>query len=216
SGAVIDGDSLHRLFTIDNASLHLSNLNISSGASVVGGAIAAEGSTLTFDRTNFLGNTASGYGGAVYDGGGVCVSEGSSLSWDFPTGFYSNSAEVGGAVAVPSNSSASWSAVTTYLSNVAVIGGALATFGTSTTYWNASTTFLRNEALRGGAVAVHESSLGWSGEGTGFHGNRAADIAGGISLSSSSLSAVNSTFSDNSAVHSGGVMHIHGGSSVVF
>lgn len=353
SSAVIDGNAETRLFTIVNASLHLNNLNISSGTSIAGGAIAAAGSILTFNRTNFIGNSASGHGGAVYvsdgssvscigggtfadneaafdggamyvtgrsvvscggvwlnnrairhgggvkvgdasnmswgdeaafvtntaggvgggvyvdggsalswnattvfdsnragffggaifalsdssiswsgvstvkemvfvnntagdDGGGMCVSDGSSLSWDAPTGFYSNSAQVGGAVVVSHGSSASWCGATTFMNNTAESGGALAIFNGSTTRWRASTTFERNAAEDGGAVYVEFSELWWSGGDTGFHGNRATGYGGGIFVFGSSLSGTSSSFSDNSAVTSGGALHVDYGSTVVF
>ncbi|CAM9262049.1 unnamed protein product, partial [Hapterophycus canaliculatus] len=352
SGAVIDGNAATRLFTIVNASLHLNNLNISSGASIAGGAIAAAGSRLTFNRTNFVENHASGHGGAVYasdgssvscvggvvfadnqadinggamfvigesvvacggawlnnraghqgggvmladasnmswsveaafiydttegvggsvlvdggsrlprnatavllsnsagfldgatlespnssaswsdftvdmevtfvnntsglQGGGVCVENGSSLSWTAPTGFYSNSAPIGGAVSVSFGSSASWSGITMYTNNVAANGGALAVFARSTTRWSASTIFERNEATNGGAARLEDADLSWSGDGTRFDGNRATSFAGGLYLSGSSLSGTNASFSNNSAGKTGGVLHVYYGSSVV-
>lgn len=66
SMAAVDGNSSTRLFTVVNAALHLDGSNISYGASAVEGAIAATRSTLTFNRTNFVGTSASG------DDGGVC------------------------------------------------------------------------------------------------------------------------------------------------
>lgn len=64
TGAVIDGNATTRLFTVVNAVLYLSGLNISNGASVTGGAIAATSSSLTFNRTNFVGNEATSQGAA--------------------------------------------------------------------------------------------------------------------------------------------------------
>lgn len=55
---------------------HVDGVNISSGAGVVRGAIAAAGSTLTLNRTNLIGNRAAGNAGVVY------MSDGSSLICD--------------------------------------------------------------------------------------------------------------------------------------
>lgn len=90
STAVVDGAGLTRLFTVVNATLHVSNVNISSGASVVGGAIAAKMSTLTFSRTNFIGNSATESGGAVF------LSDGSKASCADGGIFADNTAEVDG------------------------------------------------------------------------------------------------------------------------
>lgn len=73
-GAAVDGNGSTRLFLVVNATLHVSGVNISSGSSLVGGAIAASGATLTLNRTSLIGNRAGGNAGAVQ------VSDGSSLS----------------------------------------------------------------------------------------------------------------------------------------
>lgn len=57
--AAIDGNGITRLFTVVNASLHLSSLSLRSGASVAGGAIASAVSSLVFNKTDFVDNRAS-------------------------------------------------------------------------------------------------------------------------------------------------------------
>lgn len=75
TSAVVDGNSTTRLLAVVNATLHVSGVDISFGASIVGGAIAAAGSTVTLNRTNLVGNCATaGRGGVLY------VSDGSSLT----------------------------------------------------------------------------------------------------------------------------------------
>ena len=53
------------MFTVVNAALHVSGVTIGYGASTVGGVIAAAGSSLTFDQTNFIRHRAFGNGGAI-------------------------------------------------------------------------------------------------------------------------------------------------------
>lgn len=105
SGATICGDAATRLFTVINATLRLNHVDISSGASVAGGAIAAAGAILVFNQTNFLSNSAAGNGGAAF------VSDGSMVTCLGGGTFADNKADFnGGAMFVAGGSTVSCAA----------------------------------------------------------------------------------------------------------
>lgn len=156
SSAVVDGDGNTRLFIVDNGTLHVSNVTMLSGASSVGGAVAAAGATLTFNGTSFLNNSA------VFDGGALWLSDSTaSLSGD--TEFVGNSADSGGAMLVLDGSSVSWTGDTKFTSNAALAdGGAVGSVALSDSSPQSSalsidgpTVFSENTAeLNGGALAL--------------------------------------------------------------
>ncbi|CAN0045690.1 unnamed protein product, partial [Scytosiphon promiscuus] len=209
SGAVINGNASTRLFTIVNASLHLSNLNVSSGASTAGGAIAAAGSSLILNRTYFIENKADSHGGAVYvsDGSSVsCVGGGTFLGNEagfdggamFVTGesvascggLWANNraARNGGGVFASDGSSLSWDASTEFSSNIAgVSGGAVAVYSNSLASWSGVTTYADNVASAGGALATFLGSTTWWNVSTTFTRNN-ADIGGAVRVYRSNLS----------------------------
>lgn len=231
STASVDGNSSTRLFTVVNAALHLDGLNISYGASTVGGAIAATGSTLTFNRTNFVGNSASGAGGAVFvsdassvscahrttfvenragsGGGGMFVSGGSEISCGGR--WLSNSALAnGGALRAQDESSVSWSEDSIFEFNVAGgAGGALSLVNASSVSWDAPTGFYYNNAgVYGGALVMSDQCVAFWQAGTGFFSNSAGESGGAVFLrddSNVSWSGDTSTvFDGNQAVQFGG------------
>lgn len=234
STAVVDGAGLTRLFTVVNAVLHVSNVNISSGASVIGGAIAAKGSTLTFSRTNFIRNSATTSGGAVflsdasnascanggvfaenraeYDGGAMFVTGGSVVSCG--ASWLRNAAgDDGGAISVTEGSSLSWSDEATFDANSAATGGAVRLFLGSTVSWDAPTSFYSNSAAWGGGalLAASNSSVSWSAP-TTYSNNTAvgdpAAVGGAVALrlgSDMSWSG-ETTYTNNFAQSSGGAL----------
>ncbi|CAB1118550.1 unnamed protein product [Ectocarpus sp. CCAP 1310/34] len=239
STAVIDGNAATRLFTVVDASLHLRNVNISYGASsAVGGGIAAAGSRVTLNHTSFVGNRATGHGGAVY------VSNGSTLSCLGDIAFDDNNAtgdggamyvigasavdcgaswlgnvagDSGGAIYAGNGSSVSWTDDAVFVeSGAGRYGGAICVLDGSTVSWDGRTEFHSNRgALWGGAVVVeHGSSLSW-GRDTTFTNNSA--IYGGalmvVDLSAASWNAP-TTFLENQAWYSGGAAYVQTASSI--
>ncbi|CAM9429038.1 unnamed protein product [Ectocarpus fasciculatus] len=235
SNAALDGSSATRLFTVVNAALHVSGVNISHGASISGGAIAAGRSTLTFNQTNFIGNVASGNGGAVFvsdgslvscadgttfteneagiDGGAMYVTGGSTVScggW-----WFSNTAGIrGGAMRVQHESSASWSEGAVFAGNTAgAFGGALSLVNSSSVSWDASTDFYYNSAAVAGGVlsASTTCSLSWSAR-TGFYSNSAGLFGGAVFVrddSNASWSGETTTvFDGNQAGSEGGALSV--------
>lgn len=208
SEAVIDGNSATRLFIVVDAALHVSGVNISSGAGIVGGAIAAVGSILTLNRTNFVGNSATGDGGAVY------VSGGSSVSFVGGETFADNrAASHGGALYATGDSVVSWTGEIQFLNNSCNgFGGALA-IESSTVDATGSAMFGSNGAAGdsgyGGAIgAFAGSSVTLSGETTLFQDNFAGNSGGAVTLSwSSEMSWSGSCqFFGNSASEKGGAV----------
>lgn len=71
-GAIMDGGGELRLLTLSGATLNMHNISLENGwATDVGGAIAAYGSSLTFNNCSFSGNSAAASGGE-YDGRSSC------------------------------------------------------------------------------------------------------------------------------------------------
>ncbi|CAM9601541.1 unnamed protein product, partial [Ectocarpus fasciculatus] len=235
SNAALDGNSSTRLFTVVDASLHLHGVNMSHGASISGGAIAAGGgSTLTFNKTNFIGNVALGNGGALYvsdgsfvsctdgttfveneagtDGGAMFVTDGSAVSCG---GWWlgNTAAARGGAVRLQHGSSASWSEDTTFAYNTAGgLGGALSLVNFSSVSWDAATGFHYNSAefIGGGVSASTNCSLSWNAP-TVFYSNSAGLYGGAVYVrdySNVSWSGESTVFDGNRAGSEGGAVTI--------
>lgn len=225
TGAVIDGNTATRLFTVTNAVLRLNNVAVRSGDGITGGAIAAVGSSLTFNQTDFVGNSATGFGGAVFvsdgsnvtctgegsftgnhagiDGGGMFVAGGSTVSCG--GSWVDNTAgSAGGALRVRDSSSVSWSDKATFFNNTAAeFGGALSATGGSAVSWDAPTSFRSNSAgASGGAVhANYGSVLSWNVS-TEVYAN-SASLGGGamvLALGASATWSGVTTFTNNTAV----------------
>ena len=206
STAVIDGGRQTQILTAIDASLHVINVTFSLGFSVFGGAIVASASNMTFTRTSFVSNTASGMGGAIY-------MENQSTAWfDVETSLLRNSAVgFGGALYACGNSSVTftvkeayilhnaagrnggaiamdqshiwWSGKTFYYNNTSgYYGGVVDVSNGSTARWFGSHFFSGNTAtLGGGALTVYlKSHVWWSGDMT-FEYNRAS-FFGGLSM----------------------------------
>lgn len=112
SGAEVKGGGKERLFTVQNAALHINGLVLIGGNATYGGAIAATHSNISFNHTSFIANIASSYGGAVY------LARGSAVTWNGQTEFTDNHCRLGGgAVAVSITSNARWSGSTEFYNN---------------------------------------------------------------------------------------------------
>lgn len=243
SNATVDGYAGTRPFTVVNASLHLRGIVVMNGIGVVGGAIAAIGSNLTFERTAFTANVASGSGGAIYlsggsillclgdtyllgnsaggDGGALYVSDGSVVHFSGAVYFSNNTAgDDGGAFMVNDASRVVWSGDTAvFLNNRAdVAGGAAYVFGGSTISWSARTSFESNSALNGGALMVRGGSqISWDAEAS-FDGNSAV-FSGGALLIMDNSAAVwsgKAAFVSNRCLSVGGAVSATTNSSVMW
>lgn len=212
SGAVMDGNAATRLFTVVDATLHVRDVNISSGASIAGGAIAVAGSVLSLNRTNFIGNGATRNGGAVY------VSDVSTVSC-VGTTFADNTADVdGGAMFVTGGSVVSCTGL--WLRNTAVLrGGALGVYDNSSVSFKNESIFAYNSAgTQGGAMYSTMSTVSCVGEAQ-FLSNSVEGFGGALVVESSNVSwSGNTTFAHNHAMDAGsgygGAINVHSGSSV--
>ncbi|CAM9403744.1 unnamed protein product, partial [Sphacelaria rigidula] len=188
--AIADGQGDTQLFSVVGGVLHISDLELSNGASVLGGAVfVGRGAVATFNRTSFKDNFASEHGGALYvDGAG-------DASWTGDSTFSGNVASVdGGAVYVCGGSTVSWKGEgqTVFFNNKAdgggdCRGGALSVVEESHASWSSKTKFDQNYACTcGGAIfGKSESSISWNGE-TNITLNE-AHSGGGVCLRSSSI-----------------------------
>ena len=231
STAVIHGGLQTQILTAINASLHVINVSFSLGSSVFGGAIAASASNMTFTRTSFVGNMASGMGGAIY-------MENHSTAWfDMETSLLRNSAvgfggalyacgnssvtftveeahilhnaagESGGAIAID-QSHIWWSGNTFYSNNTSgYSGGAVDVANGCTARWFGSNLFSENTATLGGALAVYlKSDVSWSG-GMVLEYNQAIVMGGAIYVQGADISWDGSTiFTSNIALTAGGAL----------
>lgn len=235
STAVINGGQHMRLFTVINASLYLSDLNISSGSSVVGGAIAASGSNVTALRISFVDNRANGSGGAVYAtrnsdivfdgnkttfisnsaigyGGALFSSSTSTVHFNGKETYalYNTAGENGGAIAI--DQSRLWVAGKVFLTNNTSgnFGGAIDVTGGSRAALTGSLFFLENTAWSGGgALSVSlNSNVSWRGEIT-FEFNLARTSGGAVYVERADVSwSGNTSFKYNRATYSGGAIHV--------
>ena len=238
--ASMDGGHTTQLLTAVNASVNVTGVNMSYGAGIVGGAIAAVRSSLTFRNTRFFGNAAAGRGGAIYacdssavsfigqnwfsentaamDGGAMFVSD--SLCAGENVTFFNNTAgDDGGAVMVTEHSSLFWSGEAIYNGNRAGgAGGAISLQRGSSVVGSTSsaTIFLSNSAEgTAGALALESgSSASWYGE-TIFDNNTALQHAGALHVLDDSRVWWNATtlFSRNIAGFTGGAIRVSNGSN---
>ncbi|CAM9150882.1 unnamed protein product, partial [Ectocarpus sp. 6 AP-2014] len=205
----------------------------SSGASGVGAAVAAAGSSLAFIGTNFVGNSASGNGGAIYVsessyvscvGGGVFADNRASMDGGalFATGtsvvscggsWLNNSAGgSGGAVRIHQASAMSWTDEAVFAYNMASMnGGAVSLYNQSSVSWSGTTTFRGNSAVHsGGAIIAAKSNISW--DATTLFESNTADASGAIgafSGSSVSWSGGDTTrFIGQRASSAGGALHV--------
>lgn len=218
STAVVDGNGTSRAFTVINAVLHVSGVNISLGASTIGGGIAAAGASLVFNSTHFHGNSASREGGALW-------LSNSNASWSGSTFFVGNSAQAGGAVFVLNGTYIDGTGDAEFSSNVAKLdGGAIGSVASNTLSSpkdsslsiTGRTTFFDNAAqANGGALALLGGlSVSFSGFADIEFVNNTADVGGAIYLSSTVVGPTFSgvSFVSNSAQVGGAVSAVRSGS----
>ena len=236
--AAIIGDGVTTLFTAVNASLYLSNINISNGYGTYGGAIAASRSKLTIDRVNFDSNNATRGGGALslsqgaivlfgkevafmnntaHGGGAVYLTGGSKASWTENVTFSENDAYSGkgGALYVTDSSSAVWTAASHFVNNSAEYGGALHLEDHSTAIWSATSRFLGNTAEEDGGALYFSDGIKAAWTATSFFYANSADNGGALYVSNGGTAewSAASFFSANDARWSGGALYLSGDSN---
>ncbi|CAN0225140.1 unnamed protein product, partial [Scytosiphon promiscuus] len=204
--AVMDGNGTTRLFLVVNATVALSGISLRNGAGLVGGAVAAAGSTLTFAQTAFESNSAAAKGGALYasessvlldgvefsfndasGGGGAMYLTHKSSVWSAegtPASFASNRATAGdGGAIFASSSDVSLSGRTEMVANGAfTAGGAVYLTAGSGVSWNGGMLVSNNSCFAGGGggmFVLNGSFVSWEGD-TEFSSNYAFTNGGAI------------------------------------
>ena len=232
-GTVNESGSEFRIFTIKNGDVTLSHLNLIGGRidqltgnERYGAAVFGDGSScnITIDHVN-----ASG--GAARTGGALAFTNVNSVKI-YDSVFEENRAAWGGAVYLETASALISDSV--FRNNNRIIdsgfsdgyynGGALCA-GANSTFSVSNSTFYNNTGSRGGALYVENSASG-SVKNSLFYGNQAVNssvqnptgVGGAIwqsqatTLETSTLSIVNCTIAENSAVNYAGGVHIKIGS----
>ena len=232
-GTVNESGSEFRIFTIKNGDVTLSHLNLIGGRidqltgnERYGAAVFGNGSScnITIDHVN-----ASG--GAARAGGALAFTNINSVKI-YDSVFEENRAAWGGAVYLETVSALISDSV--FRNNNRIIdsgfsdgyynGGALCA-GANSTFSVSNSTFFNNTGSRGGALYVENSASG-SAKNSLFYGNQAINssvqnptgVGGAIwqsqatTLETSTLSIVNCTIAENSAVNYAGGVHIKIGS----
>ena len=208
SSAVINGGMQTRPLTVIN--LYISDVDLSLGFSIVGGAIAASSSNVTLTRTSFFGNRVSGMGGAIY-----AVNDSSVIFYGNETTFLKNSAGGhGGALYVSGSSIIRFIGQEAHLlHNTAGNNGGAIAIEQSELSWHGNAFFANNTSgAFGGAVNVASSStIAWIGN-LVFLENTATFSGGALALSSTSAVSWsgNATLSYNQATVHGGAIYING------
>lgn len=115
AGAVADGNFTNQFLNVAGGTVHMSGMRIQHCAANFGGAVFANASSLTFNATSFVGNTANKEGGALFV-------EASSVSWSRGTNMSANTAsgakDIRGGAIYADTSSLHWSGETIFSNNI--------------------------------------------------------------------------------------------------
>ena len=190
--------------------------NRACGVNVLGGAIIALSSNLTFTgNTTFLDNSANfvqcPIGTSVFGGGAVVTLNHTVLSLSGSNNFINNSADsgVGGAILTLGNAVLSLSGTNNFINNSAEIeGGAIYTFKNTVLNLSETNNFINNCArIEGGAIYTkYNIVLGLNGANNFIH-NSAGTGGGAISANNTVLSFNGTShFINNSAAIGGAIM----------
>ena len=262
NGYAISGDNRWRIFYNDGGALTIKDLTMTKGraegdlirnadgslkattAQPLGGAIVNWDGELSIINSNFSGNSAEYYGGAIYNQGELSISgstfsgstfSGNSYELDggaiYNTGelsisdssFNNNSAGRGGAIYNQGELSISDSAFSE--NSAEIVGGAICNNSDGELSISDSAFSGNSAFLGGGAIdnwgelsisdsAFSENSAGIVGGGAIRNERRLSIVDGGVIFNRGELSMVNSAFSGNSA-ESGGAIYNGGELSMV-
>jgi len=154
----ISGNNLYQIFYVSpNTKLSLTNLNLSGGKAIEGGAIFNSGGTVTITNSSLYNNSADNYGGAIFNSGAVTnydgdiISNGSTLEIT-NSSLYNNSADnYGGAIFNNGNVLVTHA---TFLNNAVSESGSGGTINN-----NSGTALLKNSLLQGSNICTGNFSL---------------------------------------------------------
>ena len=149
--------------------------------SCVGGGVYALSSNLTFlGNTTFLSNSNS-YAGVAGNGGAICASQNTVVSFNGTNNFINNSAVFGGAIYTSQNTVVNFHGINNFINNSASYGdgGAIYTSDNTILSFTGRTNFTNNSAVKvfdGGGAIYAETGVSISFDGTtNFIDNSAVD-----------------------------------------
>ena len=192
--------------------------NIACGNIVLGGAIIAFSSSLTFTgNTHFLDNGAAfgqcPFHGSTVGGGAILTLNHTVLSFSGTTNFINNSAIHGGAINVVDNSVLSLSGTNNFINNSAGVGGgAIYTIGNTVLSFNGANNFINNSVLGGGggggAISAESTVLSFNGV-THFF-NNSADTGGAMTNTNNTTTFNGTVYFTNNGHYTKGVRTVTG------
>ena len=166
--------------------------------SCLGGGVYALSSNLTFlGNTTFLKNSNS-YAGVAGNGGAICASQNTVVSFNGTCNFINNSAVIGGAIYTSQNTVVNFHGINNFINNSASSGGGGAIYTSDNTIlsFTGRTNFINNSAVNvfdGGGAIYAQNGVSISFDGTtnfidnsavdGFDGGGAICAVNNVSLS---------------------------------
>ena len=220
NGTIIDGGGSSQIFNIaSGVTVTIENLTLTNGYAYNGGTIYNRGN-LTIQNCNINNNTATNYGGGIYNGSyGTCTVTDSTIS--------NNTAKYGGGIV---NNYGTCNVTDSYITgNTATFGGGIANAGICTV---TGSTITGNWADYGGGIyndygtcTVTNSTItgntatNWGG---GMYNNanllvidsdlnrNTANAGGGIYNYSGTCTVTNSNINSNTATNGGGIYNDYG------
>lgn len=206
---IIDGEGLDRIFNItSDGAVILANLTIQNGYTEGnGGAVYNDGFLGVFN-TNFTGNSANSYGGAIFNNGIYLIVSNSTFTGNSVNWYGGAICNYGGMLGVDNS---------TFTENIAyTAGGGIANYATA---YIANSILINNTASTA-AGALYNDGMDMDDElnlmiveNSTFTGN-SGDMGGAIMNEAGYLIALSSTFTGNSA-NSGGAIFSAGNGTVV-
>ena len=232
-GTIINANGISKLFNLgDGDELSLSNLTIMNSKQALYNYKNITGS-VTLNNVDFINNTASSSGGAIYNNGGTITFGGdATFTGNSATGSYSSSS-YGGAIynyTYNSNATITFNGDATFSGNLASSsGGVIYNYSynsndNATVTFNGDATFTGNSSSSSGGAIYnygYNAALTFNGDAT-FTGNSAFSYAGAIYNYGSNATVTfngDATFTGNSATSSSGNAYggaIDNGRTIIF
>ena len=189
--------------------------NKACGTIVLGGAIIALSSSLTFTgNTRFLDNGAAfgqcPFHGSTVGGGAILTLNHTVLSFSGTTNFINNLAIHGGAIYIVDNTVLSFSGTNNFIKNSAGIGGgAIYTSRNTVLSFSGTNNFINNSGvLGGGAIHAERTVLSFSGA-THFF-NNSAQTGGAMESNNNTMTFNGTVYFSNNGHYGKGVSTVNG------
>ena len=196
--------------------IFMESSNLTFGTSVFVGNLANEGGALFSNSSSgifaekslFLQNAASLFGGAIFSG------DNSSTNFEGDAEFAENKAEIGGGIATITSVTLSFNDVV-FKNNIGLFGGGMVLGFSSSASFRGNTRISENRANFGGGFIARSSVLHMMGH-TVIDMNVAFRGGGGVIVDSNLFVSRSLSFVENYASGSGGGCYLTGSSSLLF